>query len=37
MLAAPVLELGIPTLVLLNMSDLMEQRGGKIDALPTGP
>jgi ferrous iron transport protein B len=28
-----VLELGIPTLVLLNMSDLMEQRGGKIDAL----
>ena len=33
MLAAPVLELGIPTLVLLNMSDLMEQRGGKIDAL----
>ena len=33
MLAAPVLELGIPTLVLLNMSDLMEQRGGQIDTL----
>jgi len=33
MLAAPVLELGIPTLVLLNMSDLMEERGGKIDTL----
>jgi ferrous iron transport protein B len=33
MLAAPVLELGIPTLVLLNMSDLMEQRGGNIDTL----
>jgi len=33
MLAAPVLALGLPTLVLLNMSDLMEARGGKIDAL----
>jgi len=33
MLAAPVLELGIPTLVLLNMSDLMEQRGGHVDPL----
>jgi len=33
MLAAPVLALGLPTLVLLNMSDLMESRGGKIDAL----
>jgi len=33
MLAAPVLALGIPTLVLLNMSDLMESRGGEIDAL----
>jgi ferrous iron transport protein B len=33
MLAAPVLALGIPTLVLLNMSDLMESRGGKIDSL----
>ena len=33
MLAAPVLEVGLPTLVLLNMSDLMEQRGGRIDSL----
>jgi ferrous iron transport protein B len=33
MLAAPVLALGLPTLVLLNMSDLMESRGGHVDAL----
>ena len=33
MLAAPVLALGLPTLVLLNMTDLMESRGGAIDAL----
>ena len=33
MLAAPVLAVGLPTLVLLNMSDLMESRGGKIDSL----
>ncbi len=33
MLAAPVLALGLPTLVLLNMSDLMASRGGHIDAL----
>jgi len=33
MLAAPVLELGLPTLVLLNMSDLMAQRGGHVDPL----
>jgi ferrous iron transport protein B len=33
MLAAPVLALGLPTLVLLNMSDLMETRNGHIDAL----
>jgi ferrous iron transport protein B len=33
MLAAPVLSLGLPTLVLLNMSDLMESRGGLIDPL----
>ena len=33
MLAAPVLALGLPTLVLLNMTDLMESRGGKLDAL----
>src|ERR1700739_3225636 len=33
MLAAPVLSLGLPTLVLLNISDLMESRGGEIDPL----
>ena len=33
MLAAPVLAVGLPTLVLLNMSDLMEARGGQIDPL----
>jgi len=33
MLAAPVLSLGLPTLILLNMSDLMKQRGGKVDTL----
>ncbi|HEX4285148.1 MAG TPA: ferrous iron transport protein B [Terracidiphilus sp.] len=33
MLAAPVLALGLPTLVLLNMSDLMQSRGGEIDTL----
>jgi len=33
MLAAPVLALGLPTLVLLNMADLMEAQGGKIDVL----
>jgi ferrous iron transport protein B len=33
MLAAPVLSLGLPTLILLNMSDLMTSRGGKVDAL----
>ena len=33
MLAAPILSLGLPTLVLLNMSDLMEARGGHIDTL----
>jgi len=33
MLAAPVLALGLPTLVLLNMNDLMESRGGKLDSL----
>ncbi|HEX4153968.1 MAG TPA: ferrous iron transport protein B [Acidobacteriaceae bacterium] len=33
MLAAPILSLGLPTLVLLNMADLLEDRGGKIDAL----
>src|SRR5580692_7790239 len=33
MLAAPVLALGLPTLILLNMSDLMASRGGKLDSL----
>ncbi|MGA8042624.1 MAG: ferrous iron transporter B [Terracidiphilus sp.] len=33
MLAAPVLALGLPTLVLLNMTDLMQSRGGEIDPL----
>jgi ferrous iron transport protein B len=33
MLAAPVLALGLPTLLLLNMSDLMETRGGEVDTL----
>jgi ferrous iron transport protein B len=33
MLAAPVLAMGLPTLVLLNMSDLMEAHGGHIDPL----
>jgi ferrous iron transport protein B len=33
MLAAPILALGLPTLVLLNMSDLMETRGGEADTL----
>jgi len=33
MLAAPVLALGLPTLILLNMSDLMEARGGQVDTL----
>jgi ferrous iron transport protein B len=33
MLAAPVFSIGLPTLVLLNMSDQMESRGGKLDTL----
>ena len=33
MLAGPVLSMGLPTLVLLNMSDLMTARGGEIDPL----
>src|SRR5512147_761172 len=31
MLAAPVLALGIPTLVVLNMADDLRRRGGEID------
>jgi ferrous iron transport protein B len=33
MLAAPVFSIGLPTLVLLNMSDQLEARGGKLDTL----
>jgi ferrous iron transport protein B len=33
MLAGPILALGLPTLVLLNMADLMESRGGAVDPL----
>lgn len=33
MLAAPILDLGLPTMILLNMTDLMEAQGGKIDPL----
>jgi ferrous iron transport protein B len=33
MLAAPVLAMGLPTMILLNMSDLMDARGGAIDPL----
>jgi ferrous iron transport protein B len=33
MLASPILALGVPTLLLLNMSDLLAARGGKIDSL----
>jgi ferrous iron transport protein B len=33
MLAGPVLSLGLPTLVLLNMADLMTAQGGEIDPL----
>ena len=33
MLAGPILALGLPTLVLLNMADLMTAQGGEIDPL----
>jgi ferrous iron transport protein B len=33
MLAAPVLAQGLPTLVLLNMSDLLKEHGGHVDTL----
>jgi ferrous iron transport protein B len=33
MLAAPVLSIGLPTIILLNMSDLMKSRGGQVDPL----
>ncbi len=32
-LAAPVIALGLPTLVLLNMADLLAKRGGQIDTV----
>lgn len=32
MLAAPILAMGLPTLVLLNMSDELRRRGGDVDA-----
>src|SRR4051812_4604561 len=35
-LAAPVLSLGLPTLVILNMADDLERRGGTADALVLG-
>src|SRR5260370_33077948 len=31
-LAAPVLSLGLPTLVILNMADDLERRGGEVDS-----
>ncbi len=33
MLAAPVFSIGLPTMVLLNMADQMQERGGKLDTL----
>ncbi|MGI4826602.1 MAG: ferrous iron transport protein B [Janthinobacterium lividum] len=33
MLAQTVFSLGLPTMVLLNMADLLDQRGGKLDPL----
>jgi len=33
MLAGPVLALGLPTLILLNMTDVMEARNGEVDSL----
>jgi ferrous iron transport protein B len=33
MLAAPVFSIGLPTLVLLNMADQMDARGGQLDTL----
>ena len=32
MLAAPILKLGLPTLVVLNMADDLHSRGGEVDA-----
>jgi ferrous iron transport protein B len=33
MLASPILALGLPTLILLNMADLLAARGGTVDSL----
>src|SRR5215472_6699196 len=35
-LAAPVLSLGLPTLVILNMADDLNARGGEVDAAELG-
>ncbi len=31
MLAAPILSLGLPTLIILNMADDLRNRGGQLD------
>jgi ferrous iron transport protein B len=36
LLAAPILSLGLPTLVILNMADDLRNRGGEIDAASLG-
>ena len=36
LLAAPVLSLGLPTLVILNMADDLKRRGGEVDAASLG-
>ena len=36
LLAAPVLSLGLPTLVILNMADDLRKRGGEVDAASLG-
>ncbi len=36
MLAARVIALGLPTLVLLNMADELRAQGGRVDVLPAG-
>lgn len=36
LLAAPVLSLGLPTLVILNMADDLRRRGGEVDAASLG-
>ena len=36
LLAAPILSLGLPTLVILNMADDLRKRGGEVDAASLG-